>query len=48
MKKVLTKMEKLLAKAALTSASQNVNSTCRCYVYQEPVPECVKKLSKVK
>ncbi len=48
MEKLLEKIGILFAKAALASASYNVNSTCRHYIYQEEVPECAKKLSKVK
>ena len=48
MKKVSKNFEKILAKAALVSASNNVNSTCRWYVYQELVPQSAKKLKKIK
>lgn len=39
---------KILAALALVMATMNVNSTCVHYIYQEPVPEAAKKLSKVK
>ncbi len=48
MKKIIIKFGNVIAMAALAIATLNVNSTCTFRIYQEEVPECAKKLSKVK
>lgn len=48
MKKISYSWGKVLAALALVMATMNVNSTCVHYIYQEPVPETAKKLSKIK
>lgn len=48
MKKIMMKLGNSVAALALVAAALNVNSTCVFHVYQEPIPECAKKLSRVK
>lgn len=48
MKKVMMKFGNMVAALALVAASMNVNATCGHLLYQEPIPESAKKLSKVK
>jgi cyclic lactone autoinducer peptide len=48
MKKIMIKFGNIIAALALVAATLNVNSTCCHHVYQEPVPESAKKLSKIK
>ena len=46
MKKVSKNFEKIIAKAAMESASNKFNSTCRLYVKHEIVPQTEKKKKK--
>ena len=48
MNKIYLKFGNIIASLALVVATISVNSTCRHYLYQEPIPECAKKLSKIK
>ena len=48
MKKLMVKFGNAVAAIALVAATMNVNATCSYYVYQDTVPECAKKLSKIK
>lgn len=48
MKKFTMKLGNLFAMLALVLASLNVNSTCSTYIYQEPIPDSAKKLSKIR
>lgn len=48
MKKLMLKLGNVVAALAIVAATMNVNATCCHHVYQESVPECAKKLSKVK
>lgn len=48
MKKLYLKFGSFVATLALVAASMNANATCWHHLYQEPIPESVKKLCKVK
>lgn len=48
MKKLVMKLSSILMVLAVVAAELNVNATCSHYINQEPVPEGVRKLSKVK
>lgn len=48
MKKIVQKLGKVIAAMALVVTTMTVNSTCIHYVYQDEIPECAKKLSKIK
>lgn len=46
MVKKIKAVEKVIAKAALTTAKSNVNSVCNFFFYQSKIPEKAKKLRK--
>lgn len=48
MVKKIKAVEKVIAKAALTTAKSNVNSVCNFFFYQSKIPEKAKKLRKFK
>lgn len=48
MEKLKIRLGSAMAALAMRAAALNVNATCTHYVYQAPVPEDAKKLSKVK
>ena len=48
MKKLVMKLSGMLMALAVVAAELNVNATCSHYINQEPIPEGVRKLSKVK
>ncbi|MCI9597431.1 MAG: cyclic lactone autoinducer peptide [Firmicutes bacterium] len=48
MKKLMMKFGNLFAALALVATTLNVNSTCSHYIYQAPIPESAKKLSKIR
>lgn len=48
MKNIFQKLGSTFLVAALFAAQLNVNSTCSHYIHQEQVPDCAKKLSKIK
>lgn len=48
MKKLMMKFGNLFAALALVAVTLNVNSTCGHYIYQAPIPESAKKLSKIR
>lgn len=48
MEKLKIRLGSAVAALAMRAATLNVNATCTHYVYQAPVPEDAKKLSKVK
>lgn len=48
MNKLYLKFGNVIAVLALVFATISVNSTCRMYMYQDEIPESVKKLNKIK
>lgn len=48
MKKIKDNIGKVIASMALVMATMTANVTCAHHLYQDEVPEDVKKLSKVK
>lgn len=48
MNKLYLKFGNVIATLALVFATISVNSACRHHMYQDPIPESVKKLKKVK
>ena len=48
MKTMMMKLGNVMAALAIVAASMNVNSACAHYIYQEEVPACANKLSKIK
>lgn len=48
MKKLSLKFGNVVAALAFVFATMSVNAACRYFMYQEPIPESVKKLKKVR
>ncbi len=48
MNKLYLKFGNVIAALAFVFATMGVNAACRHYMYQEPIPESVKKLKKVR
>ncbi len=47
MKKLMIRLGNIVAMLAVVAATLNVNATCSHHVYQEPVPDSAKRLSKL-